>query len=149
MRLLRYPSQAHAAQGTFGIGAHCDYECFTILGQDQVGGLLVQNSAGEWIDAPPVPGTFVVNIGEMMARWTNDVFLATRHRVINASQRKRWSIPFFFATNYDTLITCLECCKAPDAPAKYQPGPCRGLPGETPQGDLRPLMQLAGLGQLL
>lgn len=122
MRLLHYPPQAAPPSADYlGIGAHSDYECFTILAQDCTGGLQVQNPAGEWIEAPPVEGTFVVNIGEMMTRWTNDTFASTPHRVINASGRERYSIPFFFATNHDTIIRCLEACQGPDRPARYPP----------------------------
>ncbi|MGH9838615.1 MAG: isopenicillin N synthase family dioxygenase [Blastocatellia bacterium] len=126
MRLLHYPAQrptqdSPASTDYLGIGAHSDYECFTILAQDETGGLQVQNPAGEWIAAPPVEGTFVINIGEMMTRWTNDTFASTPHRVINASGQERYSIPFFFATNYDTIISCLESCQGPDRPARYPP----------------------------
>ncbi len=122
MRLLRYPPQEPPTNTDYlGIGAHSDYECFTILAQDGTGGLQVQNPAGEWIEAPPIEGAFVVNIGEMMTRWTNDIFASTPHRVINASGRERYSIPFFFATNYDTIISCLESCQSSDRPSRYQP----------------------------
>ena len=66
----------------------------------------------------PLPGTFIVNFGEMLARWTNDVFRATPHRVVNRSGRERYSIPFFFGTNYDTRIECLPTCPGP---ARYAP----------------------------
>jgi isopenicillin N synthase-like dioxygenase len=79
------------------------------------------NSAGNWVEAPPVKGALVVNIGEMMARWTNDLFVATPHRVINRSGKARYSIPFFFATNYDTVISCLPSCTTPLYPARYEP----------------------------
>ena len=100
-------------------GPHTDYGCLTILAQDSVGGLQVRNAAGEWVAAPPVPGAFVVNIGDQMARWTNDVFAATHHRVINLSGRERYSMPFFFEPNYDAVISCLDTCRSADHPAKY------------------------------
>jgi isopenicillin N synthase-like dioxygenase len=122
LRLLRYPTQDGAIdEKQIGTGAHSDYECFTILAQDQVGGLQVLNSAGEWIAAIPIPGTFVVNIGDQMARWTNDLFRSTLHRAINRSQQERYSIPYFFGPNYDTLIEVLPSCITPANPAKYQP----------------------------
>ena len=75
----------------------------TILDQREVGGLQIQRN-DEWFDVDLVPGTFVVNLGEMLARWTNDVFRATPHRVLNKSGRERYTIPFFFGTHYDTWI---------------------------------------------
>src|SRR6266540_4625183 len=90
LRLLHYPPHiAPERNDLVGIGEHCDYECFTILAQDEVGGLQVQNANGDWIGAPPIPGTLVINIGEMLSRWTNDVFVATRHRVINPTGLER------------------------------------------------------------
>jgi isopenicillin N synthase-like dioxygenase len=121
LRLLHYPPQPPLSDiAVVGTGSHTDYGCLTILAQDSVGGLQVQNAAGEWVAAPPVPGAFVVNIGDQMARWTNDVFAATHHRVINTSGRERYSMPFFFEPNYDALIRCLDTCRSPGHPAKYQ-----------------------------
>ena len=122
LRTLHYPPQAgHVEAETLGCGAHTDYGCLTILAQDDVGGLQLCNSAGEWIAAPPIPGTFVVNIGDQMARWTNDLFAATRHRVINTSGRERYSLPFFFDPNYDTVVECLDSCRDAGHPPKYPP----------------------------
>ena len=120
LRLLHYPPQPPLEDDrVVGTGSHTDYGCLTILAQDPVGGLQVQNAAGNWVAAPPMPGAFVVNIGDQMARWTNDVFAATHHRVINTSGRERYSMPFFFEPNYDAVIRCLETCKSPEHPAKY------------------------------
>jgi isopenicillin N synthase-like dioxygenase len=121
LRLLRYPPQTGVIDATqIGTGAHSDYECFTILAQDELGGLQVLNSAGEWISAVPIAGTFVVNIGDQMARWTNDLFSSTVHRAINTSGRERFSIPYFFGPNYDTLIDVMPSCISPDRPARYE-----------------------------
>ncbi len=120
LRLLHYPPQVPNKEMTLGIGAHCDYECFTILDPGEVGGRQIQRNDA-WFDVDLVPGTFVVNLGEMLARWTNDVFRATPHRVLNNSGRERYTIPFFFGTNYDTWIECLPPCCGPERPARYPP----------------------------
>ncbi|KAK7464838.1 hypothetical protein VKT23_006044 [Stygiomarasmius scandens] len=123
MRLLHYPPQNASAieedGSVIGIGAHTDYECFTILWQDSVAALQVQNIAGKWIDAVPIPGTLVVNLGDQFARWTNDVFKSTLHRAINKSGEERYSIPLFFGTNYDVLLEPIPSCVSEDMPAKY------------------------------
>ncbi|KAF9005538.1 hypothetical protein BDQ17DRAFT_1278014 [Cyathus striatus] len=123
MRLLHYPPQSPTKlenDKQIGIGAHTDYECFTILWQDPAGGLQVQNNAGKWINAVPIPGTVVVNLGDQFARWTNDVFKSTMHRVINRSGVERFSIPLFFGTDYDVLLEPIATCVSPDSPAKYE-----------------------------
>lgn len=124
MRLLHYPPQSPAevdANGrVIGIGAHTDYECFTILWQDDVGGLQVQNADGNWIDAVPIPGTLVLNLGDQFARWTNDIFKSTMHRAINRTGRRRFSIPLFFGTDYDVLLEPLPGCVTPGETPKYE-----------------------------
>ncbi|KAJ6480090.1 hypothetical protein DFH09DRAFT_1214609 [Mycena vulgaris] len=124
MRLLHYPPQQPALDDdgrVIGIGAHTDYECFTILWQDAAGGLQVQNAGGKWIDAVPIPGTFVINLGDQFARWTNDVFKSTLHRVTNRSGGERYSMPLFFGTDYDVLLEPLPSCVGPERPARYEP----------------------------
>lgn len=109
LRLLRYPGQ-NTKQGDetkFGVGPHTDLGCLSILLQDEVGGLQVQNCDGQWIEAPPIEDTFVVNLGEMLQRWSNNYFLATPHRVINNSQQTRYSIPFFFEPNLSANVSPL------------------------------------------
>lgn len=121
LRVLYYPpQQGEPDPRRLGVGAHTDYECFTILAQSERG-LQVQNSAGEWIHAEPIPGTFVINIGDIMNRWTNGRFASTVHRVINRSGRKRFSLPFFFGADYDAVVECIPSCQGPAAPAKYAP----------------------------
>lgn len=122
LRLLHYPPQTGELDPQqIGTGAHSDYECFTILAQDQVGGLQVLNTAGDWIAASPIPGSFVVNLGDQMARWTNDLFASTVHRAINQSGRARYSIPYFFGPNYSTSLAVLPSCITPERPAQYAP----------------------------
>ncbi|MGH6953828.1 MAG: isopenicillin N synthase family dioxygenase [Alphaproteobacteria bacterium] len=122
MNVLHYPpaDPANPAK-TSGVGAHSDYECFAILAQDSVGGLEIRNQAGAWVPAPPVAGSFVVNIGDMMARWTNDRFASTMHRVITRSGRDRYSIAFFGNCDFDTPVSCLESCQGPGNPPRYPP----------------------------
>lgn len=120
LRLLHYPPQT-AEETRLGLGAHTDYEMFTILAQDANPGLQVLNGAGEWIDIPPVAGTFVVNIGDLMARWTNDRFTSNIHRAANRTGRHRYSVPFFMGANVNTEIRCLESCTGPGDPPRYPP----------------------------
>jgi len=119
---LHYPPQSgRITEARLGAGAHTDFGCLTILWQDQAGGLQVKNLAGQWIDAPPIEGSFVVNIGDMMARWTNDLFTSTYHRVINTSGRDRYSMPFFFDPDFNADLTALPTCVGPGRPARYPP----------------------------
>jgi len=123
--VLRYPPQpASMGEDQFGSSAHTDYGCVTLLWQDPVGGLEVRNTAGQWIAAPPVPGTFVVNLGDFMARWTNDRFASTPHRVVNRSGAERYSIPVFFDPDADTVVECLPSCQGPGNPPRYPPTTC-------------------------
>jgi len=123
MRILHYPPQTGPVDNrVIGIGAHTDYEVFTILYQeDDIQALQVLNSAGKWINAPPIPGTLVVNLGDQLARWTNDVFKATVHRAINRTGVERYSIPLFFGTDYDVLLESLPSCVSESRPSKYEP----------------------------
>lgn len=119
-RLIHYPPQSEAgAEGQFGAAPHTDWGCITVLWQDDVGGLQVRNRAGQWIDAPPIPGTFVINIGDMLERWSNDLFVSTPHRVVNASGRERYSIPVFYDPDFETVVECLPNCSGPGNPPKH------------------------------
>jgi len=122
LRLNYYPPQPAGSDGSqIGIGAHTDYESFTILAQQPgITALQVWNGR-EWIHAPPIPGAFIVNIADQMQRWTNDTFLSTRHRAINPTGEPRMSIPFFLGVNYDTVISPLPSCVSADRPSKYPP----------------------------
>ena len=119
-RLLHYPPQPPDAEAQ-SAAEHTDYGTITILWQDAIGGLQVRNTNGDWIDAPPIEDTFVINIGDMLQRWSNDLFVSTPHRVVNTSGRERFSIPVFYDPDYDTVVECLPHCASADSPAKYPP----------------------------
>ena len=123
MRLNYYPGQAGTPEpGQLRASAHTDYGGFTILsGEDVPGGLQVRTRDQRWIDVPTSPTTFVVNIGDLLMRWTNDRWLSNLHRVVNPSatgavSAARLSIAFFNHPNYDTLIECLPSQGAPRHP---------------------------------
>ncbi|WNN91902.1 2OG-Fe(II) oxygenase family protein [Gloeocapsopsis dulcis] len=110
--------------GQVRAGAHSDYGSITLLFQDQVGGLEVQTRSSEWILAPAIPNTVVVNTGDLMQRWTNHVFCSTKHRVMIPTDeritRSRYSIAFFCHPNHDAEIACLPSCSI-ENPAIYPP----------------------------
>ncbi|MBN9530079.1 MAG: isopenicillin N synthase family oxygenase [Alphaproteobacteria bacterium] len=127
-RALNYPDQAEPPQpGQLRAGAHSDYGSLTIVRQeDAPGGLQVQNEDGEWLDVKPTPGALVVNIGDLMMQWTNDLWRSTMHRVVNPPRDKalgsrRISLVFFHQPNYDAMVECLEGCARDDLPPKYAP----------------------------
>jgi isopenicillin N synthase-like dioxygenase len=121
MRAIHYPPQEPTrAENEFGIAPHTDYGFLTILAQDDVGGLQVKRRDGGWIDAPYIPGTFVVNIADMLMRWTNDRWVSTPHRVINTTGRERYSIAYFFDPTYHTLVETIAGQNAAE-PSKYDP----------------------------
>ena len=118
LRLIHYPFDP-SAEDRSGIGAHTDYECFTIL-LPTAPGLEVMNGSGQWIDAPPVENAFVVNIGDMLEVWTGGTYVATSHRVRKVRE-ERYSFPLFFACDYRTVVAPLPPFATPEAVAKYPP----------------------------
>ncbi|WP_029062520.1 2-oxoglutarate and iron-dependent oxygenase domain-containing protein [Labrenzia sp. DG1229] len=124
-RLLHYPPQTGIVdESIIGIGAHTDYGSLTILAQDDVGGLQVMNRDGQWVEGTPIAGTFVINIGDLLQRLTNDRYLANLHRVVNTSGRERYSIPFFIDADYDAEFAPLPSCISQDNPARYEAVTC-------------------------
>ena len=118
LRLLHYPpNDLPMDNDNLGIGAHSDFECFTILNQ-QAPGLQVMNTADEWVAAPPIDGAFIVNVGDLLEGWTNGRFKATQHRVVNTG-KERFSMPLFFAVDYHTEIEPLPAFVTEDNPPKY------------------------------
>lgn len=105
-----------------GIGAHTDFGAVTILQQDDVGGLEVYDQAtSSWVGVVPTPGAFVVNLGNLMMRWTDDKYISNVHRVINKSGKERYSVPFFFSGNPDYMVECIPGCEDPAKGPKYPP----------------------------
>ncbi|KAJ3531512.1 hypothetical protein NM688_g7563 [Phlebia brevispora] len=135
LRLLSYPpikTSLLRQDGQARAGAHSDYGTLTLLFQDSVGGLEVENPhTKEYQPAPPIPGSIVINAGDLLARWSNDVLRSTLHRVVAPPAKKvsetegitpaRQSIAFFCNPNFDAEISCLPTCSGPDQAAKYEP----------------------------
>lgn len=103
-RIFHYPSPRDAQQSSgWGVGEHTDYGLLTVLKQDDCGGLEVKTPRG-WVDAPPLPGTFVCNLGDMLDRMTGGRYRSTPHRVRNVSGRSRYSWPYFFDPNFSARV---------------------------------------------
>lgn len=106
-RIFHYPPMQRPSGDQWGVGEHTDYGVLTILKQDDVGGLQVR-APGGWIDAPPVPGSFVCNIGDMLERLTRGLYRSTPHRVLNTSGRGRLSFPFFFDPGFEARVEPID-----------------------------------------
>ena len=100
-----YPAQpAELGSSQFGVGPHTDFGVLTVLCQDSVGGLQVEDASGDWIQAPPIEGTLIVNVADLLSRWTDGAYKSTPHRVVNSSGKKRLSIVLAFDPNPETVI---------------------------------------------
>lgn len=127
-RLLYYPatpetqaSDQAATDNPIGLGAHSDYECFTILLSSSTPGLEILSPDNTWVPAPPVQDSFTINVADFLMRWTNDKYRSTVHRVVNRSKEERYSVPFFFSVNYDQMVETLPSCVDEGEKAKYPP----------------------------
>ncbi|KAI0834565.1 Clavaminate synthase-like protein [Hypoxylon sp. FL0890] len=119
------PRSAEEVQSNFvSLGSHTDLQLFTLLWQDSVGGLQILSKEGQWLRAPPIEGTLVVNIGDFMMRLCNDIYKSTVHRVTNESNLERVSMPFFFGLNFNCVEGVVSSCTSESNPAKYQPMSC-------------------------
>ncbi|KAK5129380.1 hypothetical protein LTR08_003540 [Meristemomyces frigidus] len=146
-RLLYYPAPTNPQpldpdqkDKEVGLGAHSDYECFTILLTSTASGLEILSPDNTWVPAPAVEGGFIINVADFLMRWTNGVYKSTVHRVVNRTKEERYSVPFFFSINYDQMVEVsllrtyivspspvadrrqtLPSCTTPENPSKFPP----------------------------
>jgi isopenicillin N synthase-like dioxygenase len=121
LNLLHYDPQKKIGDRQYGVAPHTDNALMTFLAQANVGGLAVRMPSGHWRLVDIIPGTFLVNTGNTMVRWTNGRYLSTKHRVINTAEVERYSIPVFFGPSSDAIVECLPTCQGPDNPPKWEP----------------------------
>ncbi len=121
LRFLHYPPQELDDPEQFGQGPHTDNSFITFLAREDTPGLAVRLPSGEWLSPPLIEGTFLVNLGNVMKRWSNDRFLSTPHGVVNDSGRDRYSIAFFYSPNIRARIEVLPTCVSAANPARYEP----------------------------
>ncbi len=119
-----YPKQPESMDDQqFGVGPHTDFGVLTVLAQDNVGGLQVQDIKGQWIEAPPIADTLIVNVADLLARWTDGEYKSTPHRVVNSSGRERLSLVLAFDPNPETIIDAKDVFGA-DYKTKDKPITC-------------------------
>jgi isopenicillin N synthase-like dioxygenase len=116
-----YPAQPEEmGPNQFGVGPHTDFGVLTVLSQDDVGGLQVEDVNGEWLHAPPIAGSLIVNVADLLARWTAGAYKSTPHRVVNTSGRERLSLVLAYDPNPETLIDPRDifgrACEPAEAP---------------------------------
>ncbi len=123
LRLLHYPPVEPAPDGTLPVPTepHTDYGLITLLATDGVAGLEVKPLGGAWTPVDARPGQLVVNLGDMMARWTNDLYRSTPHRVVGPAEGDRISIPFFVNPDPATIVETIPACVTDERPARYEP----------------------------
>ena len=122
--LQYYPPQPEGAEeDTFGVAPHTDFGVLTVLCQDAIGGLEIRLRSGEWAAMPPIPGTLVVNIGDLLERWSNGRYRSTVHRVINASGRERLSLVLAYDPNFETFVDPNAFCADGETP-RHEPIAC-------------------------
>lgn len=121
LRFLHYPPQDAAEDNAFGQAPHTDNSFMTVLARKAVPGLVVRLPSGEWFAPPVIPGTFLINVGNILRRWSNDRFLSSPHGVLNDSGVDRYSIAYFHSPNPDRVIKCLPSCVGPGNPPRYPP----------------------------
>jgi isopenicillin N synthase-like dioxygenase len=119
-RLSHYPPVA-AEPNQFGIAPHSDSNFMTFLAQTEVPGLQVRMPGGDWLDVPYIPGSFAVNSGDTLHRWSNAHFKSTPHRALPPVGRERYAIPFFLGPRFDQRIECLPTCTGPGKPPRWGP----------------------------
>jgi len=127
VRFLHYPPQETIEDNTFGQAPHTDNSVMTALPRTDVPGLAVRLPSGEWFAPPVIPGTFLINLGNIMRRWSNDRFLSTPHGVLNESGTNRYSIAYFYSPNPNAVIECVPTCVTADNPPRYPPALYRDL----------------------
>jgi isopenicillin N synthase-like dioxygenase len=127
LRMLHYPPQAVVEDNQFGQAPHTDNSFMTVLARTDVPGLAVRLTSGEWFPPPLIPGTLLVNLGNMMRRFSNDRFLSTPHGVLNESGADRYSLAYFHSPNPASVIQPVPGSVTADNPAKYEPTVYRDL----------------------
>ena len=121
LRFLHYPPQEVDDDEQFGQAPHTDNSFITMLARESVPGLAVRLPNGEWLAPPVIPGTLLVNLGNLMKRWSNDRFLSTPHGVLNDTGTDRYSIAFFYSPNPASVVECLPSCTSASDPPHYPP----------------------------
>ncbi|KAL4428005.1 hypothetical protein ABPG75_002094 [Micractinium tetrahymenae] len=122
LRPLHYSAEkSDVSDGLFGAGAHTDYGMLTFLRTDGEPGLQICTDGATWRDVLPIPGAFIVNLGDMLCRWTNGLYRSTLHRVVNTTGRERYSCAYFFEPNFDARVEALPQCLEPGEEPKFLP----------------------------
>jgi len=123
LRVTHYPPvpEDDIEDNQFALAPHTDSGFMTLLPQNEIPGLAIRLQSGEWVEPPALPGSYLVNTGDMMRRWSNHRFLSTPHRVVLREPRDRYAAPFFFDCNIDWVMECLPTCTDADNPPRHDP----------------------------